>query len=352
MMSSASLKLQERCAESSAREAKSTRHESTLGVDSLAMGFLSSLLPGIRDIRAPLAAGYLWLAGLWLAFGDHINEVRPASTDSADRAWTYLGVPGQIGLVSFAAYVIGSASAELNLIDILKPLLGYPGTATTMKQFEVSTRQRVWESLWYTPPKVSPLVIRELVGWVRAWERQNRYEAYEHTGFVKLGDVRYSTWSLVRDALNEEDSGEGARVDQTSSSSSTPTDDPETIMIVCGLLDGLDSLRTQLLLKAPRLAAEIDRRQAEGEFRRAIGLPLVFVAVVGLITKGQFWWQIVAVVVVASLALRLFISGGRRLRASNDDIIRLMTNNAVISSPWLDDVARRQHQHPASPSPN
>lgn len=30
---------------------------------------LSSLLPGVREVRAPLIGGYLWLCALWLAVG-------------------------------------------------------------------------------------------------------------------------------------------------------------------------------------------------------------------------------------------------------------------------------------------
>ena len=31
---------------------------------------LSSLVPGLRELRAPLAGGYLWLISIWLIFGD------------------------------------------------------------------------------------------------------------------------------------------------------------------------------------------------------------------------------------------------------------------------------------------
>jgi hypothetical protein len=42
---------------------------------------LASLLPGLRDLRAPLAAGYLWLAAGWLYFA----PLLPASVNDADR---------------------------------------------------------------------------------------------------------------------------------------------------------------------------------------------------------------------------------------------------------------------------
>ena len=41
---------------------------------------LASLLPGLRDLRAPLAAGYVWLAAGWLYFAPQL----PASVNEAD----------------------------------------------------------------------------------------------------------------------------------------------------------------------------------------------------------------------------------------------------------------------------
>jgi hypothetical protein len=49
-------------------------------------GMLTSILPGIRDLRAPLTAGYLWLLAAWIAFGDHLPRARPASGDKPVQA--------------------------------------------------------------------------------------------------------------------------------------------------------------------------------------------------------------------------------------------------------------------------
>ncbi|MEU9334162.1 hypothetical protein AB0D49_13540 [Streptomyces sp. NPDC048290] len=78
---------------------------------------LATLLPGVREIRLPLAVGYVWLLALWLAFGDRL----PA-------AGTAHGVPGEIyrlaraagpvavGVaVSVGAYLLGVAAAPLGL---------------------------------------------------------------------------------------------------------------------------------------------------------------------------------------------------------------------------------------------
>jgi hypothetical protein len=75
---------------------------------------LLNLLPGLRDLRAPLAAGYLWLAAGWLYFAPEL----PASVN---EAWGVLKdiyrviqasspVAVAAGL-TFVAYVIGILSA-------------------------------------------------------------------------------------------------------------------------------------------------------------------------------------------------------------------------------------------------
>jgi hypothetical protein len=37
---------------------------------------LLNLLPGLRDLRAPLAAGYLWLAAGWLFFAPKLLDLQ------------------------------------------------------------------------------------------------------------------------------------------------------------------------------------------------------------------------------------------------------------------------------------
>ena len=70
---------------------------------------LASLLPGLRDLRAPLAAGYLWLLFGWLLLHntfegwDRNSGPLGAVVDVAHAA-----TPAAVAIaVSFAAYLIG-----------------------------------------------------------------------------------------------------------------------------------------------------------------------------------------------------------------------------------------------------
>jgi hypothetical protein len=74
------------------------------------MGVLSGLLPGFRELRAPLAAGYLYLLTVWLLIGDLVPRARPPSGPFADL-WDLGGILGRtvvIAAVTFSAYLLGS----------------------------------------------------------------------------------------------------------------------------------------------------------------------------------------------------------------------------------------------------
>jgi hypothetical protein len=74
---------------------------------------LASLLPGVREVRGPLVAGYLWLLFAWLVVD--VPERAELSGPLAQVA--ELGdllTPVGVGVAaSFAAYLIGSLSEDL-----------------------------------------------------------------------------------------------------------------------------------------------------------------------------------------------------------------------------------------------
>jgi hypothetical protein len=63
---------------------------------------LASLLPGVRELRAPLAAGYLWLMSGWLAWTPECGD--SALTDAMCRLDSLISVLGLAVVTSFAAF--------------------------------------------------------------------------------------------------------------------------------------------------------------------------------------------------------------------------------------------------------
>jgi hypothetical protein len=76
---------------------------------------LTNVLPGLRELRAPLAAGYLWLLFAWLVWGDELSQAKSAETANKartplDRFFELEPVVSSIGLAvvaSVVAYVLG-----------------------------------------------------------------------------------------------------------------------------------------------------------------------------------------------------------------------------------------------------
>src|SRR6478752_9778709 len=71
---------------------------------------LASLLPGLRDLRTPLAVGYLWLVGLWLIFHDSVPMNEASATGPLRSAYQLggaLGASAVLAAVSFVAYLLG-----------------------------------------------------------------------------------------------------------------------------------------------------------------------------------------------------------------------------------------------------
>ncbi len=71
---------------------------------------LSSLLPGLREVRTPLTCGYVWLVVAWLLVGAEIPTEKPSS-QAMGLLWdlgTHVGKVGVLTAVSFAAFLVGA----------------------------------------------------------------------------------------------------------------------------------------------------------------------------------------------------------------------------------------------------
>jgi hypothetical protein len=74
---------------------------------------LSNVLPGLREIRAPLTAGYIWLISAWLVFHSSIPTEQEARGGPWEPFFDLGGVVSSFGLtvvLSVLAYLIGSLS--------------------------------------------------------------------------------------------------------------------------------------------------------------------------------------------------------------------------------------------------
>jgi hypothetical protein len=95
------------------------------------MGLLTSLLPGIRDLRTPLAVGALWLFSAYLWFGDRIPEVYNAT--------------GVVAKIYSLAHLLGSGFmlAALTFCTYLVGICLEPVTRATVWFLDVLSRSRL-----------------------------------------------------------------------------------------------------------------------------------------------------------------------------------------------------------------
>ena len=75
---------------------------------------IASLLPGLREIRAPLAAGYIWLVFAYFVIGKptQVNDA-PGPFQELLEVLPALGTTATAIAISFIAYLIGSVSQDL-----------------------------------------------------------------------------------------------------------------------------------------------------------------------------------------------------------------------------------------------
>jgi hypothetical protein len=79
------------------------------------MNLLASAIPGLREIRAPLVAGYLWLIFAWLV----VDPSLPLAQNTAGPVHSLVELANVVGgvataaAVSVGAYLIGAVSASV-----------------------------------------------------------------------------------------------------------------------------------------------------------------------------------------------------------------------------------------------
>lgn len=78
---------------------------------------LTALLPGLRDLRAPLASGGTWLVVIWLLWGRNL-PAHDEATGLLKDIYTlaeHLGTAATLGAIAFISYLIGELWAIINI---------------------------------------------------------------------------------------------------------------------------------------------------------------------------------------------------------------------------------------------
>lgn len=286
---------------------------------------LTSLLPGLREIRAPLATGYVWLVAAWLAGASTL--VRPRGSDGllgdltelADR----VGSAATLAATTFVAYVVGVLSVE--------------ATAVALPVLRILRRRRVvGEGLRpgsATPSPAGRAALLEAVldQVARRSESDPQLQRKLDQTRATCGEQRSLEDPAVRRALVQ------VRIDVDGYCAEVESDLP------------LMPLRLLAAERMDDVFGEFDRLRAEAEFRASVAVPLA--ALVGVLAWQGSPWALLGLVAPAHLvfeAKRNVVAAtdvlAEYVRACPEEspvLARLAAGDLRDRTDWLTEAARR-----------
>jgi hypothetical protein len=284
---------------------------------------LSSVLPGLREIRGPLVAGYLWLANGWLLFGGSLPE-RDEST-LVHRVYEIgdaLSVVGLAAVSAVAAYLVGSLLDSA--IRVAARALAPPvRSALRWSQTRVG---RLYRSPSYgTEPPDSgdfdPGDDASAAAVINALSRDSASNDERYVRGSALRGLDESSFDRLRALIDSETVGSRNRLERTaerndlalerapgwgrklrvSLQGSDQAHDVPAPPTVEEVVDEFDLVRSRLSEDSEPLSLKVERLDAEADFRLAIAPPLV---VMGFVLGEISPWSLCLLVVPAMLTLQ------------------------------------------------
>ncbi|WP_308490926.1 hypothetical protein [Microbacterium terrisoli] len=234
---------------------------------------ISSLLPGLRDVRVPLAAGFMWLVVLWLIFYSAIPSEESA-TGLAAEVYRVLGVFGPAGLtaaVTFVAYLLG-----MLMVAILNPILNRLRTAANYMYSDATDSQ-----------------IHRLA------ERTLRARNQAKMNVSNSRDL--SLEFMSRDPAKPS------------------TEDIEAAYE--GMVKDVPLVATRLLAHHRELFDRYDRADAEAMFRYNIVIPILLIGILIPIRLGAPWWGYLISVPIAIGAVILLLRDATSKASESNEAI-------------------------------
>jgi hypothetical protein len=297
---------------------------------------LATLLPGLREIRAPLVAGYLWCAVLWLVLESTVDRAaEDASGAVAGGARLVEALPdlGVLAVVSVAAYLLGALSLEAS-----RPL-----AHALQKSIAAGFDHHVlWDDLTHRSPLQPSRAGR------------NALEDHAATVFAALLDSRRPLDATEGYRWVAMSMADAARIDERNYLLDVHGRDEHVTQVLEAHLAEwieweLNLTATRLIEEHSELYATIDQLRAESDLRLATWLPL-FVLGVAVATIGLSLPATVGTLVATFTLCALLVAQGLRREAAAADRIVDAIILGTVTAPIIEKVERAYGQLPAHPS--
>jgi hypothetical protein len=259
----------------------------------------ASLLPGIRELRTPLAAGYFYLLSLFLIVGGRI-PTKPAAGDPLKLfydAVEWMGKPAALAASTFVAYLVGSV-LEVRATFVTRRL---------WQAFELRSRLQIQ---WHTHRKERK---GELYGWA-SLSRSLAHTLGEMHRWEMTRSGADAIHRYVRDRIGESEDDGGWRIFDATSR----------------LVTDLPQLRTRLYGADKDLYGDYDRLAAEADLKVNVGLAAIVLSCVAAVLIEP-WWALLSGPMVI-----LFFRGLSTVRQAHDVLVQAIVTD-VVNSPKFED---------------
>lgn len=276
---------------------------------------LTTILPGLRELRTPLATGYLWLVAIYLSVAELLPD-KDADSFLIGQLYSLggqLGTPTVLGILSFVAYLVGSVTT------IEYPNSGFSAVPLSRGNIGGRFRRYVLEYLDNSNAEVD--------------------EQYQQT-----------ILTLVEAAMKRTANGYAAVMDAINMPMDIrPRDNfgPQITLWIRGTIrDEVTVIEKNIQNDKLALWDEYDRERAEASFRASIVGPLavIFIALIVryIVAVGWSWWLFVALLFVClaiSALLQTYLRCFKRVLKAES-----MIKMAVVLEPTRSPVMAKLHR--------
>ncbi|MEV5240165.1 hypothetical protein AB0K89_13805 [Streptomyces cinnamoneus] len=262
---------------------------------------LASLLPGLREIRTPLVAGYIWLVTVWLAVERNIPNRQQAHGHLRQLyiLTDFFGKSIILTVITFLAYLLGTL-LQVRALSVLRPILRY----RVRRQKDIHGRDSL-EELSSS---------RGLLGWrlLLTGPASDTLTRYVHTRIQQAVPESAGKWLRV----------ESFRAKEI-------------------LTSDLDQVRTRLFAANADLYGESDRKASEADLRANVAAAGGTLSVVLAWKVDPLWLLLLPVSGI------LLVRAVSLARQANDMLVQAVVTELVRSpqlEQYLEEVQEQQKQ--------
>jgi hypothetical protein len=282
---------------------------------------LTSLLPGIRELRTPLAIGYVWLISAWLILEDRIPRERPPEGELA-ALWdlgTAAGTTAILAAVTFAAYLIGSIleiDPQGRIGQAISPIfLWKTNIAVSRNLISVSTIQSLLNHLQQIPgpPPLRSKTEGDPEG--RSDERKQVVQEMRRLGLDRLSPLPMPTAILGMNRI---------------------------LAFMQIVFEEIPQIATRLQVNNAELFGKYDRLLAEASLRVNVAPPVTVLLMLIIWQSQQPVWQRFGLtIIVIALGYTIARQGFLKLIAARDVIVQALLSIDEVRSRAIEELTKK-----------